>query len=222
MDGTTQLIVVLARGWTARSAVLQAFERESASAPWHPATSAVTAGIGRNGLAWGDGFHNRVLEPSLSPVKVEGDGRSPAGIFEIPHALGFDAAAAGWKMPYVRLGPTVECIDFADSAYYNQVIDWSGIPDLESRLDPNRPRPVELFRVGFFVGHNYAPGTPGRGSCIYLHLRTRPDAVTAGCTAVDDAVARQLLAWLDPSRKPLFVALPQTEYDRYRESWDLP
>jgi L,D-peptidoglycan transpeptidase YkuD (ErfK/YbiS/YcfS/YnhG family) len=179
--------------------------------------------LGRNGLAWGNGLH-QALDTGLVPEKREGDGKSPAGMFALPFALGFDDAqsAGASKMPYVKLGDTVECIDFTDSIYYNQVLDWSPIEELRKRMDPNRYRFKELFRVGLFIGQNTNPVTPGAGSCVYLHLRAMPNETTGGCTAVDEPVARKLVSWLKSDRHPVFVLLPKREYVKYRKRWDLP
>ena len=33
---------------------------------------------------------------------------------------------------------------------------------------------------------------------------------------------RQLIAWIDPKLRPVYVLLPQAEYGKYRSSWKLP
>jgi len=43
--------------------------------------------LGRAGLAWGLGLHGN--PPFPGPIKREGDGRSPAGAFELSSAFGY-------------------------------------------------------------------------------------------------------------------------------------
>ena len=73
-----------------------------------------------------------------------------------------------------------------------------------------------------WVGHNDAPVEPGAGSCIFLHLRSGPGAVTAGCTAFDAPALERLLAWLDPAARPVLVQLPESEYRGRAAAWGLP
>jgi len=72
------------------------------------------------------------------------------------------------------------------------------------------------------VGHNDAPVEPGRGSCIFLHLRTSASATTAGCTAFDDAPMERLVRWLDPAARPVLVQLPQGTLRALAAEWGLP
>ena len=46
--------------------------------------------------------------------------------------------------------------------------------------------------------------------------------VSHWCTAMAPDAMQPLLAWLDRSRKPVFVQLPQAHYARLRGAWDLP
>jgi hypothetical protein len=86
-------------------------------------------------------------------------------------------------------------------------------------------RAVAGSRAGVVVGYNGAwtragalrartpDGTrpaPGRGSCIFLHVWDGPGRPTAGCTAMDAAAMREVLAWLDPAARPALVQLPAT------------
>ena len=73
-----------------------------------------------------------------------------------------------------------------------------------------------------WVGHNDRPVVPGGGSCIFLHLRSGPESVTAGCTALDAAPLERLLAWLDPAARPVLVQLPEGEYRARAAAWGLP
>lgn len=68
-----------------------------------------------------------------------------------------------------------------------------------------------------FIRHNAAgdQGHPvaGGGSSIFFHIWRRDgQAPTAGCTAMSEENLRAMIAWLDPSKHPLYVLLPSREY----------
>ena len=78
-----------------------------------------------------------------------------------------------------------------------------------------------------FIRHNAAgdQGHPvaGGGSSIFFHIWRRDgQAPTAGCTAMSEENLRAMIAWLDPSKHPLYILLPSREYLRLRKAWGLP
>jgi L,D-peptidoglycan transpeptidase YkuD (ErfK/YbiS/YcfS/YnhG family) len=83
-------------------------------------------------------------------------------------------------------------------------------------------RQVAQYEVGVIVGYNAVPPVKGRGSCIFLHIWAGPQSHTAGCTAFDEAKLRNVIAWLDPKKEPLFVQLTSEEYERNWKRWALP
>ncbi|MET0625641.1 MAG: L,D-transpeptidase family protein, partial [Pyrinomonadaceae bacterium] len=178
--------------------------------------------VGRTGLAWGVGLVDTV--GAVGPRKREGDGKAPAGVFKLGPAFGFAdarAASARLRLPYKPLTPSTECVDDPASRRYNLVVERgaSGPADWNSS---EHMREVEGYRWGLVVAHNAAPPAPGRGSCIFLHIWAGPEKGTAGCTAMEQSNLEALLGWLDPSKRPLLVQLPDGEYARLRGAWHLP
>jgi D-alanyl-D-alanine dipeptidase len=180
--------------------------------------------IGKNGLAWGSGIV-RVDDQAAGttgPTKKEGDGRAPAGIFRLSKAFGYASQArTQWKMPYLNLTSSVECVDDTASKFYNQVVDRSTVaPDWNS--SEHMLRPDDLYRWGIVVDYNSSPAIAGSGSCIFMHIWRGPGQPTVGCTAMPQTDLEALLAWLDPKGKPLLVQLPEEQYQKLHESWHLP
>jgi L,D-peptidoglycan transpeptidase YkuD (ErfK/YbiS/YcfS/YnhG family) len=66
------------------------------------------------------------------------------------------------------------------------------------------------------------PPRPGGGSCVFLHIWRSSGLGTAGCTAMAANNLESLLLWLDPSRTPVLVQLPQSAYTRLASKWGLP
>ena len=214
-----QMILSVSVGWEDARALLQAYERPSPDAPWAAVGAPLEASLGRAGLGWGRGLHPPGLE---GPDKREGDGRSPAGVFDLRLLTGYaKAAPAGARLPYRQATATLRCVDDPRSLRYNQLADegrekkdWSSAEDMRRKDD--------LYRLVVWVGHNDAPVVPGGGSCIFLHLRERLDATTSGCTAFEPEPMERLLRWLAPPARPVLVQLPDVEYRRRAAAWGLP
>ena len=160
--------------------------------------------LGRNGLAWGVGEHSSP-PPADFPIKREGDGCSPAGIFRIPFAFGIPPSTdASWiKLPYTHLTQDIIGIDDPKSQHYNQVLNARAVErDWDS--DERMNRHQKVYRWGAFIAHN-PDAIPGGGSCIFLHLWPGPGRSTAGCTAMSEKDLIQTLQWLDPSQNPRLI-----------------
>jgi len=71
----------------------------------------------------GKGLHK--IDSTLLPIKKEGDGKSPAGVFNLTYAFGYAASKEmkGLKINYKEITAMLECIDDVKSEYYNQVIN---------------------------------------------------------------------------------------------------
>jgi L,D-peptidoglycan transpeptidase YkuD (ErfK/YbiS/YcfS/YnhG family) len=215
-----QFVLVITAGWDDNQGTLQAFDREGSG--WKSHGAAVHVSIGRAGSAWGLGLH----DPQPGPKKKEGDGRSAAGVFRIGQAFGY-APDVETSLDYTAMTATHWCVDVNASPLYNRIVD-SRVVGNDAVAGSSEPMRRDLhangdqrYKIGFVIEHNEA-ATPGEGSCIFAHLWKSSGEPTAGCTAMDESVMRELVAWLNPKRSPVFVLLPKSEYLRLRESWELP
>jgi zinc D-Ala-D-Ala dipeptidase len=220
LSRSRQLILVTTRDWDSVEGTLRRFERRNEKAKWQTVGASVPVVVGRNGLGWGVGLNARAGD---GPLKKEGDGKAPAGVFKLGPAFGFDTTAgASWvKMPYTPLTVNVECVDDVNSGQYNQIVDRNGVQVIDWRSS-ERMRSVEGYRWGLVVEHNANPPVAGRGSCIFLHIWAGTGKGTAGCTAMEQPNLEALMRWLDAKKNPLLVQLPEAEYARLRSTWKLP
>jgi L,D-peptidoglycan transpeptidase YkuD (ErfK/YbiS/YcfS/YnhG family) len=216
-----QLILAVVPGWDEVKAEVTRFERGD-DGTWKQVGESWPAVIGVSGAAWGRGLHGAAAPAGQDgPVKVEGDGRSPAGVFALGSAYGYGAAPPGVKLPYTVVDRDWLCIDDARSAYYNKVLDTGGLAKDWTSSEVMR-RSDELYRRVIVIDHNPEP-TPGGGSCIFLHLWHGADGGgTAGCTAMAPESMEGLLGWIDPAVKPVFVLLPRDRLAALRGPWGLP
>lgn len=213
-----QLVVVTTRDWKASAGTLQRFENSGHQ--WKRVGAPIPVVIGRGGLGWGAGL-NAQPPTADSPVKKEGDGRSPAGVFPIGAAFGYDAEKPAWlRLPYIPLTDATECVDDRDSTYYNSVIDR--VPTQPPGWNSSeKMRQIAQYRWGVIVDQNRTR-TADAGSCIFLHIWSGPQEPTAGCTAMQQRDLEEIMRWLDASAHPLLVALPAAEYERLQRDWQLP
>ena len=219
-----QLVLVITADWSADHGTLRSYSRTDGG-EWRPTGAPFPVVIGRTGAAWGIGLHD-VPHDSDGPVKQEGDGRSPAGVFTIGEAFGY-APAVATALPYVAMQASDYCVDVSGSPLYNRIVDADEV-GADAVKDSTEPMRRDLhadgdqrYREGFVIEHN-PRGLPAAGSCIFAHLWKSPDTTTAGCTAMDPGAMQSLLAWLDAKQRPVFVLLPRSEYHRLRAAWQLP
>jgi L,D-peptidoglycan transpeptidase YkuD (ErfK/YbiS/YcfS/YnhG family) len=214
-----QMLLSTSASWDETHATVARYERAAGGDAWKPVGGRLPASLGRAGLAWGRGLHPKGL---AGPIKKEGDGRSPAGVFLLRMATGYAATAPpGTRLEYRQATDTLRCVDDPRSTHYNRLVDEQAVArDWTSAEDMRRPD--DLYRLVVWVGHNDDPVQPGGGSCIFLHFRVGAQAVTDGCTALDPGRMEELLAWLDPAARPVLVQLPESLRRELGPAWGLP
>jgi L,D-peptidoglycan transpeptidase YkuD (ErfK/YbiS/YcfS/YnhG family) len=225
IQSSTQLIVVTTSDWDAVEGTLRRYERLNAAGEWQAVGEGIRVVVGKNGLGWGVGIvpAGELRFPrSIDPVKKEGDGKAPAGIFRLSSTFGYaDEKKPEWKMPYISLTQSVVCVDDPASKFYNRILDSTEISQ-DWNSSEHMQRKDDLYRWGIVVDHNADPPTSGSGSCIFLHVWRGTGEGTVGCTAMPQEQLEAILGWLDPARKPVLVQLPSAQNQRLRQKLNLP
>jgi L,D-peptidoglycan transpeptidase YkuD (ErfK/YbiS/YcfS/YnhG family) len=216
-----QLVLVTTSDWNADRGLQRRYERMADG--WRQVGDAQPVMIGRSGAAWGLGLHDA---GHPGPVKREGDGRSPAGMFAIGEAFGYGPTART-SLPYAAMQASNYCVDVSGSPLYNRIVDADvvGAAAVAQATEPMR-RDLhadgdQRYRLGFVIEHNMQ-ARPMAGSCIFAHLWKSPEDPTTGCTAMAPPTMQALLGWLRPELHPVFVLLPLPEYRRLQGAWGLP
>lgn len=160
---------------------------EKRAGQWQALTETPKAVVGKRGLA------------SLGD-KVEGDLKTPQGLFRLGTVYGKSAAFAT-KMPYEQLTEKHKWVDDPNSTQYNKLVRGpTSAGSYETLL-----RKDHLYDLVMVLEYNTEPIVPGKGSAIFMHLWEKPDAGTAGCVALDRPDLERLLGWLDPAKKPMIL-----------------
>src|SRR4051812_17475387 len=152
--GTGQVIVVTTKDWSATQGTLRRFVRGKKA--WDPVGEPIPVVVGRSGLAWGRGMEPSGMEKVIEgPVKHEGDGKAPAGVFELLEATGYsDKGPAGMTMHYRQATDRLRCVDDVDSPKYNLVVEAPADGKTPWKSDEKMKRADELYAYTVAVGHN--------------------------------------------------------------------
>jgi L,D-peptidoglycan transpeptidase YkuD (ErfK/YbiS/YcfS/YnhG family) len=214
-----QLIVSVAPNWNTTQGAMQRFER-SAKGDWVKVGEAVPVLYGKNGLAWGRGV---LGNDEAGLHKKEGDGRSPAGVFELGTVYGSDEhLPAGANYPFYHVTAVDTWIDDPALPRYNEhvIVDLKNLPSWYDKEHMRLGDPAYHWLVE--VRHNMNPAEPGAGSAIFLHVRRGETRPTAGCTSMADNKLQEVVCWLRADQHPLYALLPSAEYERVWQAWGLP
>lgn len=197
LDAASRLILVRALGWDAPTAVVELRQRDPVTRAWIIAAEPRAAVIGLKGLAWG--FPFRHLARPGEPLKVEGDKRSPAGIYAVGAPFGFAASALPGYQQLVT--DKHICVEDVRSPEYGRIVERSRVtPGV--KFDQMRAEP--LYSSGMFV--DYPPDAASKaGSCIFVHIWRKPGQGTAGCVALAQADVMALQEW--SSAEPAAIAI---------------
>ena len=217
-----QMILVVSESFDASAGVLQRFERESDGAKWTAVGSVTPITLGRNGLGLGIGLHD--IDSGDMPVKREGDGKSPAGVFRLSSAFGYSTSQEMGKLaiPYTHVTDDLECVDDVSSAYYNRIVLRREVGAVDWQSSEQMLMDGIWYEKGIVVDHNSSPVRKGAGSCIFLHNWAGPENTTAGCTAMAPSALTEIVYWIDSEKNPILVQLTERMYEEYKDSWELP
>ncbi|HSD87368.1 MAG TPA: L,D-transpeptidase family protein [Kofleriaceae bacterium] len=217
---TKQLVTAVVDDWTSTKATLRLWGRTETE--WKPQGDPWPAVVGHSGSGWGIGVHGTGAPNREGPLKKEGDGKSPAGVFKINGVYGVaEEPPQGTKLAYETTAHgDWQCVDDPGSEHYAEIIDRKQVPsDWESAEELLRDDTLYTWVVD--VGHN-PDRARGKGSCIFLHVWRDKDSTTVGCTAMEEPRLAQLISTLDPKAEPLFVLLPRADYAALAPAWGLP
>lgn len=186
MEQVRQLLVVEAPDYVSIRATLTWWELRETRGGWQQVGSAPAA-IGRSGL---------------SPLKREGDGRTPAGRFRMGTGFGAAPSPAG-TWPYRLVDGLDYWVDDPASPEYNTWVRYDGNPS--ERWKSFERLAIPPYRKAAVIRYNENPIVRGRGSAIFFHVWSGPGVGSAGCvTAAEEDVLR-VLEWMAPAEEPVMA-----------------
>lgn len=217
-----QLLVTTTTGWNSHRGQLWVFHKPQTNSNWQVAlfSKATPVLLGSKGLAWGRGS---LLNPK-GQVKIERDGRAPAGCFAIGKLYGYAPnPPKNTTLPYHQVGKWDAWPDDPANPFYNRHIVINPQRGIPAWFEKQKMRHNDFaYEWLLEIRHNADPPVPGAGSVIFFHIRRGPDRATSGCTTMKKSDLVKIIQWLRPEGKPHYVVLPQSEYNRLKNHWQLP
>jgi L,D-peptidoglycan transpeptidase YkuD (ErfK/YbiS/YcfS/YnhG family) len=199
-----RLVMVTTASMTTLTASVQLFERASTDAPWRSVQALGPAVVGASGLAWGHPFRKWARDGE--PFKVEGDKRTPAGIYRIGRSFGF---APSSRPGYLHLKRQTVCVDDPSSPAYNTIASRA---EIGSRTRGEDMRRIRHYRRGLVVDYPTDAARRG-GSCIFIHIWEASGRGTAGCVALPEARVETLQDFAQAGA--VIAILPHGALDRF-------
>lgn len=219
-SSSSQVLLGVSDGWNDSTVILRFYEKNAGK--WQPASEPWKARLGKSGLIWGKGMHP---VPAGVATKKEGDNRSPAGVFAIGGAWGYDASIRKHPDLYYRqVTPRDLWVEDPASPQYNRNVILDRDPATAWEKKQQMKQTDAAHSLKLFIAHNAPPqAVPNEGSSIFFHVWRRGGAApTAGCTTMEKPKLQWLISEIDPTRRPLYVLLPRSDYEKLRDQWKLP
>ena len=185
LENVKQLLVVYNEKPESFTAVFVALEKKDNK--WIVKQTPIEAGIGKNGFE----FPNQ---------KVEGDGKSPTGIFKLGKLFSYEKQT-NTLLENQQTTREDKWIDDVNSKDYNKHI--SGFT--EAKSFENLLLDTDVYKYCTVIEYNTNPVIKGKGSAIFFHLALKQRSYTAGCVAIKEEYMKLMVNWLDPKQNPTII-----------------
>ena len=181
LNNIEQLVVAINNNDSADKAIVIALEKVNKK--WKIKLGPVQASIGRTGFA-------------LLGEKIEGDGKSPTGIFDLGQLYTYEASVKT-SLPFIQTNSEDKWIDDPNHENYNSHIRGNTTAKSFEHLKLSS---ID-YKYCMVIEYNTHPVVKGKGSAIFFHLADANYSPTAGCVAIKESDMDQILLWLDPNKQ---------------------
>ena len=181
LNNVEQLLVAINNNDSADKAIVVALEKVNKK--WKIKIGPVQASIGRAGFA-------------LPGEKIEGDGKSPTGIFDLGQLYTYEASVKT-SLPFIQTNSEDKWIDDPNHENYNSHIRGNTTAKSFEHLKLSS---ID-YKYCMVIEYNTHPVVKGKGSAIFFHLADANYSPTAGCVAIKESDMDQILLWLDPNKQ---------------------
>ena len=181
LNNIEQLVVAINNNDSSDKAIVIALEKVNKK--WKIKLGPVQASIGRTGFA-------------LPGEKIEGDGKSPTGIFDLGQLYTYEASVKT-SLPFIQTNSEDKWIDDPNHENYNTHIRGNTTAKSFEHLKLSS---ID-YKYCMVIEYNTHPVVKGKGSAIFFHLADANYSPTAGCVAIKESDMDQILLWLDPNKQ---------------------
>jgi L,D-peptidoglycan transpeptidase YkuD (ErfK/YbiS/YcfS/YnhG family) len=181
LNNVEQLVLAINNDDSSNKATLVALE--FVNKKWKMKLRPVQASIGRTGFA-------------LPGEKMEGDGKSPTGVFDLGQLYTYEASV-NTSLPFIQTSSEDKWIDDPNQENYNTHIRGNTTAKSFEHLKLSS---ID-YKYCMVIEYNTHPAVKGKGSAIFFHLATPNYDPTAGCVAIQESDMDKILLWLDPNKQ---------------------
>lgn len=148
-------------------------------------------------------FHCKIGRKGISARKVEGDGKTPAGIWHMAYFLyrADKIVKPVSFLPGFKISKSDSWCDSPQSQSYNKPLAFTDQGSKEALW-----REDDLYDVVIVLDHNAAPRIKNKGSAVFFHIKNNKTEYTEGCIALDKPSILHLLRICD-TRTKIFITL---------------
>jgi L,D-peptidoglycan transpeptidase YkuD (ErfK/YbiS/YcfS/YnhG family) len=205
LSAARRLVLVTARTMSDTSAEMRLYERASPSEPWRALAPSEPALLGKAGMGWSHFFRRHARTDER--IKVEGDKRTPAGIYSIGRSFGTLPSS---RPDYLHVTSDTVCVNEPSSPHYNTIASRKLVgADVSAE---NMSKALPEYRRGLVIDYP-ADGKARAGSCIFIHVWRSPSTGTAGCVSMPEARVEALQDFA--SGGAALAILPQAALARF-------
>jgi L,D-peptidoglycan transpeptidase YkuD (ErfK/YbiS/YcfS/YnhG family) len=151
----------------------------------------------------GQTIHNGCESWKIRIDRIEGDMRTPIGVYSIPWAFG-TARNPGTKLNYKNIDSNTYYDGQYGSPTYNTLVEGKPNDNEYEYMD------IMPYRYGSLINFN-SGGQPGKGNAVFLHCSTA-SGYTSGCVSINSEHMVRVLRWLDPGQNPLIIICTSSQY----------
>ena len=181
VDAIQQLLLVINDNDTSNKAILVALEKRNKK--WKIQFDPMLASIGRNGFA-------------LPGKKVEGDGKSPTGLFQLGQLFTYENSV-NTRLPFIQTFDDDKWIDDSNNVDDNKYIKGNTTATSFEHLHLSGI----YYKYCMVIEYNTHPVEKGMGSAIFFHVADEKYSPTAGCVAIKETDMNKILSWMKPNLK---------------------
>ncbi len=179
-SNTKQLILV--KALNTPEAEVYPLQRNESS--WIQVLPTISANIGSRGISYN---------------KIEGDDKTPAGLFPLGAAFGNESMTL--KINYRQITAIDKFIDDPDDPKYNQWVHGT----TTANSYENMLRDDGIYKYGIIIKYNMNPIVKRRGSAVFMHVWYGYNIGSIGCVTVSEENMLKTLQWLDSSLNPYIL-----------------
>jgi L,D-peptidoglycan transpeptidase YkuD (ErfK/YbiS/YcfS/YnhG family) len=181
-----QIIIVKPIKTSENKALLFMIQKEEGK--WRKLMGPVNARVGRKGI---------------TKDKIEGDEKTPSGLFRLGYTFGKRESIENKKVEYRMITQYDYWIDDINSEDYNRWVRCYDNP--KNHWKSYETMNIPEYKLGVVVKYNMDPVIKGRGSAIFIHVWQDSMTPTSGCIAIDEENMYKLINLLDVKKRPKII-----------------